>query len=99
MCLSLQCSRATWYISLNSVGGGSPLVLWIVNFMDSSVSIFLFLLPNFTSHQILHKVGRTWYSAYCSSFMHGIQSLDRQNLIRSWSYTFKKCKHRLNVRL
>lgn len=45
VCPSLQCSRAAWHISLNPDGSVSSLVLWIINFVDSSLSTFLFLLP------------------------------------------------------
>jgi len=45
VCPSLQCSRAAWCSSLIPDKDVSPLVLWIVNFMDSSMSTSLFLLP------------------------------------------------------
>lgn len=56
-CLSPQCSRAACRISLNTDGGGSPLVLWIVNFVDSSMSTFLFLLPQLHKQSYLSKGG------------------------------------------
>lgn len=57
LCLSPQCSRAAWHISLNPGGPGSPLVLWIVNFVDSSMNTFLFLLPQLHEQSYLAKGG------------------------------------------
>lgn len=56
VCLSLQCSRAAWHISLNPDGGVPPLVLWVVNFMDSSMSDF-FRLPQLHEQSYLAKGG------------------------------------------